>query len=163
MIWIDYAIAGAVGTASVIGTVKGYNQQTFALLVAFIALMVGLGFSRDLAYFLPPSIKDSSAKLATAFVALYALTSVVGAVIRLLLGKLLKSTRPAPLERIGGLGLGILRGGIWATAIIILAGLSVLPHSPWWNQTKLVPPFQTIALWLKEHIPSGLLEKINYR
>jgi membrane protein required for colicin V production len=56
-----------------------------------------------------------------------------------------------------------LRGGLWATIIVILAGLSVLPQSPWWHRTQFVPPFQTLALWLKDHLPSVLLENIHYR
>ncbi|ASF46197.1 CvpA family protein [Methylovulum psychrotolerans] len=163
MIWLDYAIAGVVSVASVIGTLKGYNQQAFSLVAACLALLVGLGFSHDLAYLFPPAFKDPAAKLAAAFIALYALTVFIAAIIRLLLGNVLKSTPPKLLHRFGGLCLGLLRGGLWATIIVILAGLSVLPQSPWWHRTQFVPPFQTLALWLKDHLPSVLLENIHYR
>jgi membrane protein required for colicin V production len=163
MIWIDLAIAGLVGLSSIVGTIKGYSQQAFSLLVTFIALVVGLDFSHELAYLLPASIKDPAAKLATAFIALYALTLTLGVTVRLLLGSLLKSTRLNLLDRLGGTFLGLLRGGVWVIASVILAGLSVLPQSPSWKKAQFLPPFQTTAIWLKEHIPSDLLETIRYR
>lgn len=163
MIWIDLAIAGLVALSSIVGTIKGYSQQAFSLLVAFIALIVGLDFSRELAHLLPASIKDPAAKLAIAFIALYALTLILGVAVRLLLGSLLKSTQLNMLDRMGGTFLGLLRGGIWVIASVILAGLSVLPQSPSWKKAQLLPPFQTTAIWLKEHIPSDLLETIRYR
>lgn len=81
----------------------------------------------------------------------------------MLLGNLLKSTPLTLVDRSGGMVLGMMLGCIWVTAIVIMAGLSVLPHSPWWHKANLLPPFQTIALWLQAHFPSDLLENIRYR
>jgi membrane protein required for colicin V production len=163
MIWIDLTIAGLFTFSSIVGAVKGYSQQAFSLLVAFVALIVSLHFSRELAYLLPASIKDPAAKLASAFVALFALTQLLGVAVRLVLGPLLKSTQLSLFDRLGGTILGVFRGGIWVVAAVILAGLSVLPQSPSWKKAYLLPPFQTTAIWLKEHIPSDLLETIRYR
>lgn len=163
MIWIDYTIIGLGVISSTVGLFKGYSQLAFSLLSAFVALWVGIGFSRELAYWLPASIKDPALKLATAFIALYLLTVLLGEIIRLLMGRMLKPSPSNWLDRLGGLLLGLLRGGIWVTAMVILAGLSVLPQAPWWHQAKLLPPFQTTAVWLQDHIPSALLENIHYR
>ncbi|MFZ2449897.1 MAG: colicin V production CvpA [Methylobacter sp.] len=163
MIWIDYAIAGMVAISSTVGAVKGCSRQAFSLICEFAALFVGLGFSRELAYFLPIPTQDPHARLAIAFITLYLLTFSLGRIVRLLLGTLLKSTQLTLVDRSGGILLGMMLGCIWVTAIVILAGLSVLPHSPWWHKANLLPPFQTTALWLQAHFPSDLLENIRYR
>lgn len=163
MIWVDYTIAGMVTISSGIGLYRGYKHQAFSVLCELVGLMVGLGFSRELSYLIPLSIKDPQAKLAIAFISLYFLTMLLGKAIRMVLGELLNTSKLTLLDRSGGFIMGLLLGGIWITALVILAGLSVLPHSPWWPNAKLLPLFQTIAIWLKAHFPSYLLENTHYR
>lgn len=156
-------MAGLVAITAIVGAIRGYSQQAFFLLCGFIALFVGLGFSREMAFFLPPSIKGNAARLAVAFIALYLITVLLGRVIRFLLGKLLKNSQLTLLDRFGGMFLGMVQACVLLTAIVILAGLSDLPHSPWWKEAKFLPPFQTIALWLQGHVPSDLLDTVHYR
>ena len=47
--------------------------------------------------------------------------------------------------------------------LVMLAGLTSLPNDLWWKESKLLPPFQISAIWLRDHIPSGLAEYIHYR
>lgn len=163
MIWIDYALSALLALSAFLGALRGYKLQFFFLVCGLAALLVGLGFSRDLAYFLPSSIKDPNARLAVAFVCLYVMTTLLGRVIQIVLGNILNGAALGWPDRIGGLALGLLQGGLWLTAIVILAGLSVLPASPWWPKATLLPPFQTIALWFQKHVPSDLLDTIHYR
>jgi len=156
-------MAGVVAITAIVGAIRGYSQQAFFLLCGIIALFIGLSFSRELAYFLPPSIKGNALRLACGFMVLFLITVILGRIIRYLLGKLLKNSQLTLLERFGGMLLGVMQGSIWLTAIVILAGLSDLPHSPWWKEAKILPAFQIIALWLKDHVPSDLLDTVHYR
>jgi len=36
-----------------------------------------------------------------------------------------------------------------------------LPDDLWWKESKLLPPFQLCAIWLRDHIPSGLAEYVH--
>ena len=163
MIWVDYTITGMGVISSSIGLYRGYKHQAFSVLCGLVGLLVGLGFSRELSYLIPLPTKDPQAKLAIAFISLYFLTLLLGKAIRMLLGELLDKPQLTWLDRSGGFIMGLLLGGIWITSLVILAGLSVLPHSPWWPDAKLLPPFQSIAIWLKAHFPSYLLENTHYR
>lgn len=163
MIWIDYVLTGLIALSAIAGLLTGIKQQSFSLGCWLIAAGVGFGFSREFTFLLPVSITDPAARLAAGFVVLCVATVLLGAIIGKLLGEVIISTRLTLLDRLGGIILGITHGGLWITLIVIVAGLSVLPYSPWWHKAKLLPPFQTIALWLHQHFPSYLLENIHYR
>lgn len=162
MIWIDYIIIGLLCITLLTGLLKGFSRQVFSLLVWIVALLVGLHFSRDFSVLLPPSISDPAARIAASFLALCTITRTVGALIGILLGALIKKSALSILDRIGGMIVGVAQGAIFVTIIIILAGLSVLPKSPWWKESKLIPPFQSIATWLRDHSPSGLAKYVHY-
>ena len=46
--------------------------------------------------------------------------------------------------------------------LVLLAGVTSLPSEPWWKQSKLIPPFQSLALWLRTQIPSGLAAQVKF-
>jgi len=66
-------------------------------------------------------------------------------------------------DRLLGLVFGFIRGAVLVCVLVILAGLTPLPQDTWWKQSRLLPPFQSLALWLKDRMPSNLTGYINYR
>ncbi len=163
MIWIDYVIIGLFSITLLAGVLKGFSLQVFSLLAWLLALLVGLNFSRDFSFFLQPTLSDPAARMAASFVALCLITRFVASLIGLLLGGLLKKPALSVIDRLGGMVFGIAHGVILVTLIILLSGLSVLPKSPWWKESKLIPPFQSIALWLRDHSPSELAKYVHYQ
>lgn len=59
--------------------------------------------------------------------------------------------------------LGNLHGMVVVVLLVMLAGLTSLPHEPWQQESKLLPPFQVCAIWLPDPILSGLAEYVHYR
>jgi membrane protein required for colicin V production len=162
MIWIDFSIIALLGINLFVGLFKGLNQQAFALFASIIAVLVGNYFSKDFAVFLKTAIPDPIGRMAIAFIALWLITQMVASIVSLLLSALLKKNKLSVLDRLGGMLLGTLRGSILVTMMILLAGLSVLPKTPWWKASKLIPPFQSAAVWICDTIPSDLTKNIHY-
>ncbi len=163
MIWIDFSIIGLVSIYLLRGLLRGFSASVYALINWLFAIAIGLAFSREGALFLKLTVTHPSAKIAAAFAALVVITLVVGTLIYWLLGDLIKKTRLTLLERLGGLMVSMINGMVIVTIIVMLAGLSVLPHSPWWQKSTLIPPFQTLALWLRDHVHSELTERVRYQ
>lgn len=162
MIWIDYAIVGVLVVGATIGLARGMARQLFFLLATLCGLLVGLWFSREFSHLLPASIKDPNARLAVALLGLNFITALLGRTILLLLGDEIKRHGLTLAERAVGSLLGLLQAGLWLTLLMILAGLSLLPQSPWWHKAKCLPPIESVAIWLKAHIPSSLLDAVHY-
>lgn len=163
MIWIDFAIIGLISISLITGLMRGFIKEVFSLGFWLLAVWIGLSFSRDLAGFLGPMVSSPSARIAASFVMLFVVTLILGGLIGFLLGALLKKTGLTFSDRIGGLVFGVVRGMVVVAVIVVLAGFTSLPKDAWWTESKLIPPFQLLAVWLRDHIPSGVAEFINYR
>jgi uncharacterized membrane protein required for colicin V production len=59
-------------------------------------------------------------------------------------------------DRLAGLLFGIARGAIIIVILVMLAGLTPLPESPWWVESQLIPHFQALAVWLNTHMPDSI-------
>lgn len=163
MIWIDYAIIGLVFISLIIGLMRGFIKEAFSLVIWILAIWVGLSFSREFSHFLESSISYPSARIAASFAILFVMTLVLGGLISFLLGVLVNKTGLTGTDRFAGMIFGIVRGMVVVSILVMLAGLTPLPEDSWWKESKLIPPFQSLALWLRDHIPSGLAGYIKYR
>ncbi len=163
MIWIDYAIIGLISISLIIGLFRGLIREAFALLTWGVAAWVGFNFSPPFATFFENIISDATARIATAFVLLFVLTLIVGAIISKLLSALISKTGLTGTDRLAGLIFGIARGAFLIIILVMLAGLTPLPESSWWQNSQLLPYFQSLAVWLKTHIPDGIADYLNYQ
>lgn len=162
MIWVDYAIIGLVLISSIIGLLRGFVREAFSLVIWIVAIWVGLTFSREFSTLLEGVINYPSARIASAFAILFFATLILGGLISYLLGELVKKTGLTGSDRFAGMIFGIARGLVVVAIIVMLAGLTPLPEDSWWKESVLIPPFQSLALWLRDHIPTGLAGYVNY-
>lgn len=161
-VWVDYAIAVIIGFSAVIGLVRGFIKEAFALVTWGSAIFVGVKYNAEVALLLQQSVSFPSARMALAFAILFFATLILGAIINFLLSELVNKTGLSGSDRIIGVCFGVIRGALVVVVLILLAGLTPIPNDPWWKQSLLIPPFQSLALWLKEHIPSNLAGYINF-
>ncbi len=163
MIWIDYAIITLIGISSTIGLLRGFVKEAFSLLLWVVAIWIGLNFSREFSTLLETVISYPSARIAAAFALLFFITLILGSLISYLLGALIEKTGLTGSDRFAGMIFGIARGIVVVSLVIMMAGLTPLPEDPWWKESSLIPPFQSLAIWLRDHIPSGVAGYVNYR
>lgn len=163
MIWVDYAIVFLILVSAVIGVFRGFIKEAFALFTWIVAIGIGLHYSRDFAVLLRDLISYPSARIATAFIFLFFMTLILGGLISFILNHLVEKTGLTGTDRLLGMLFGIVRGAVLVAVIVMLAGVTPLPEDSWWKQSLLIPPFQSLAIWLKEHIPSELMGYIHFR
>ena len=163
MIWIDYVILGLVFIGLIIGLLRGFSLEIFSLVFWVLATGVGLSFSLEFSVFLESAISHPSARMVASFMALFAITLSLGGLIGFLLSVLAKKTGLTFMDRFGGMVFGVVRGMIVVTVVVILAGLTPLPKDSWWTESTVIPPFQLLAVWLRDHLSSGMAEYISYR
>lgn len=156
MIWIDYSIIGLILISSIIGLFRGFIKEAFSLAIWGVATWVGLHFSRSLSGLIESLIRSPSARIIVAFIILFLITLVLGALVSYLLGELVKKTGLTGSDRFAGMIFGITRGLIVVSLVVMLAGLTPLPEDTWWKESVLIPPFQSLAVWLRDFIPIGM-------
>lgn len=163
MIWIDYGIVGLLALSALVGLMRGFIREAFSLLVWILAVWIGLTFSHDFAPLLEKHIQVPSVRIAAAFAVLFILTLLVGGLVGYLLTQLVQLTGFSGTDRLLGLLFGAARGALIVSVLVLLAGVTPLPNDPWWKESVLIPPFQKLAVWLREQLPAGLAGSVTYR
>ena len=76
-----------------------------------------------------------------------------------------KAVRAAGLgfvDRFLGSIFGLVRGAALVVAFVLVAGLTPLPRTPWWQSSALVPPLVTGAVALKPYLPAAIARRLDY-
>jgi membrane protein required for colicin V production len=163
LIWVDYCIVGIIGLSALIGLLRGFIREVFSLCAWFLAAWIGLRFSREFSAYLDPLISVPSARMAASFGILFLASLILASLIAFLLHKLVHSTGLTGTDRLAGMVFGIGRGVVATAVLVLLAGVTPLPADPWWKESALIPPFQSLALWLRDQLPSDVGNYIKFR
>jgi membrane protein required for colicin V production len=163
MVWVDIAIIALLAIYSIVGIIRGYSQEMYSLIAWLIGMIIAWFFSQDFAILLLEVFASPATRLAASFIALILITLLVAGVINMLLAGSVKKIGLTFLDRLGGLALGFGHGVVVAFVLVVVAGLTSLPKDRWWQESKYLPPFQSVAILIKENISSKLANSINYR
>jgi membrane protein required for colicin V production len=163
MIWADNAIVALVAIYTLVGAIRGFSQEVFSLIVWLVGIVVAWFFSQHFAIFLVKAFDSPSTRLAASFLSLILITLAIGAIIRLLLAEAVKRTGLTILDRFGGLILGFGHGLVAVFVLIAVSGLTPLPKEGWWQESRFIPPFQSLVTLVKNNISSNVASSINYR
>ena len=152
--WVDYCIVGIIGLSGLIGLIRGLVREVFSLAAWGAAVWVGLRYGGDVGVYLEAAMPLPSARAAVAFALLFVASLIVAGFVAFLLSKLIQKTGLSGTDRFAGLLFGIARGVLVVAVLVLLAGVTPLPEDPWWKASKLIPPFQSLSLWLRDQIPA---------
>jgi len=61
-----------------------------------------------------------------------------------------------------GLIFGLARGGVIVSVIVLVVGITEIPQEPWWQESRLLGHFETMAIWLKGNFPSDMSTQFAY-
>jgi membrane protein required for colicin V production len=163
LIWIDYVIIGLIALSAVIGLTRGFVREAFSLAGWGVAVWIAVKFGKPLANYFEKLIPVPSIRFATAFAVLFLTTLLLAGLVTRLLNQLVITTGLTGTDRLAGLLFGAGRGILLVAVLVFLGGLTPLPNDPWWRESKLIPPFQSLALWLRDRLPAGIASYVRYR
>ena len=66
------------------------------------------------------------------------------------------------VDRFLGSIFGVVRGAALMLAFVIVAGLTPLPRTGWWQRAALVPPLVAGVAALKPYLPDELARRLDY-
>jgi len=162
MIWVDYGILAIVLISAFVSLLRGFVKEALSLTGWVLAFWISLTFAGNMAGMLESSVDSPSLRLIIAFGILFALTLMVTATINFFASRLVKVTGLTGTDRVLGMLFGILRGAVLVAVLVLMAGLTSLPKEDWWNESVLVPQFQTVALWLRGFLPADVASNFHY-
>ena len=162
MAWIDIAIIALIALSAVLSLFRGFVKEALALASWLVALWVAMIFYENVASMLARWISDPSLQKIIAFSALFIAVLLLGEVVNYLAGKLVTKTGLAGTDRMLGVVFGMARGAVIVAILVLLAGLTPMPHDPWWHESHLLKYFQDFALWMRNYLPKEIADNISY-
>jgi membrane protein required for colicin V production len=156
MIWVDYVIIGIVGASALISLVRGFVRETVSLIVWVLAFAAAWAWFRELAAHLVAWVSTPSLRLGLAFVILLLVVLVLGGIVGFLIGQLVDKTGLSGTDRLLGMVFGAARGAVLVAILVLLAGLTPFPQGFWWHESRLIPHFQHLAVWLLGLLPPDI-------
>lgn len=161
-VWVDYVVLGLLGISALLGLMRGFVREFLSLIAWVAAVWVAVHYSGMLADRLAPFIDPVPLRKAAAFCIVLFAGLIVGAIIGAVVGSLVSSAGLSGTDRIVGLLFGLLRGALVVAVLVLVAGLTPAPQSSWWKASKLIPPFQALAEWVRGQVPADWLSHLNY-
>lgn len=158
--FVDYSILAFIGISVLLGIWRGFVREAMSLVTWVTALALAI------LYFEPVSnlftmISMVGLKMLLAFILIVLSVLIIGGVLSHLIGKLIKFTGFGATDRIVGTVFGLARGAILVALAILVASPTPLSKDPLWAESKLIPRFEPMSLWMKERIPEDLKKNIE--
>ena len=153
MLWIDWVIISLVGISTLISLVRGFTREALSLVVWIAAFGVAVRFAEPLSIHFSAGIDTPSLRFAAAFVCLFVVTLIVGALVNFLIGQLVKSTGLSGTDRMLGIFFGATRGVLMVAVAVLLMSWTPLVQDPWWQGSQLIPHFELLANWVQQFLP----------
>jgi membrane protein required for colicin V production len=158
----DYAVLMILGLSVLLSTMRGMVREVLALLSWVVAFWLANIYTVQLAPMLPKAIPSDSLRLLAAFVILFLVALLLMSLLTIALSQLVKTVGLGFLDRGLGVLFGLARGVLIVMVLVLLAGLTSLPHQRPWRNAMFSAPLEALAMNLKPWLPEGLSRRINY-
>jgi membrane protein required for colicin V production len=117
--WLDCVLALILLASGVAGLRRGFSRQIIGLISVVLALLLGIWFYGTAGYYLLPYTSTRTLANAGGFAVVFCGVLVVGALASFVVGRCLKVTGLSIVDHLLGAGFGLLRGLVFAIAIIM--------------------------------------------
>jgi membrane protein required for colicin V production len=162
MIWVDYVTIAVILLSSGISIIRGFIKEVLSLLSWIVSFWVALVFHPHLATLLVDYVATPSIRLFAAFLALFIVTLILGALINHLISQLVEKTGLTGTDRSLGVIFGALRGVAIVTLLVLLAGTTPMPNDIWWQNSLLLEHFVKLAVWTRYFLPNEVAQYIRF-
>ena len=159
---VDWLLLAIVGLSALFGLMRGFISVLASLVAWVLAAWVAFHFGAQLGVLLAgadePGTGQVLAGYALGFLGVLVVVGLAGWLVR----KLVHSIGLSGLDRLLGLGLGVLRGAFVACALVLLLGLTAMPREPEWQGSAVVPVFMPGARWLGGWLPEWVEQQVEF-
>jgi membrane protein required for colicin V production len=161
--WTDGVILAVLALSVLVGLFRGLVAEVLSLVIWVAAFWFTWAFGPVASTYLEHTIAMPELRSAVGYGICFVLVLIVGALVRFALRRLIWSSGLSGIDRLFGMVFGFLRGVLIVAALVFLLGLTGLTREPWWQQSLLVPQFQSIAAWLGQVIPAKVPAEVRDR
>ncbi len=162
MTTFDYTILTVVGISMLLGVMRGLVREALNLLAWVAAFWVANAYTADIARMLPQAIPSESLRFLAAFVMLFLGALLLMSLVTITLAELVKSLGLGSYDKGLGAVFGLARGMLIVLTLVLLAGMTGLPHQGFWRNAMFSAPLEALAVSVEPWLPEELSKRISY-
>lgn len=158
----DFAVIVIVGLSTVFAFWQGLVRMIASLAAWVIGIVAAIRMSSVVGSLLPDFGESGAVRYAIAFVLILSIVLLVGALVGLLVSRLAHAVGLGFADRLLGAIAGIARGILVALLLVLVAGVTALPRTDWWQNALWSPAFVAGALSLRPWLPKLWADNLDY-
>jgi membrane protein required for colicin V production len=149
--WADWTIVAIVGVSCVLSLLRGFVKEALSLVSWIAATFVAIVFHERLAAIFARWIDTPSIRTVLAYIALFVLTLLVGAIISWLLQQFIEGAGLGWFDRLLGVGFGAARGLLIVLALVVLLPMALpeMRGDNWWYRSEFIRHFESCESWAR--------------
>lgn len=156
MNWVDLAILAIVGLSTAFSLVRGFVRETIVFIGLIAGLWAAFNFMDVAGGWFERWIEDPSIRLALGFVVVLGAVLIASGILSGLLRLAVNVTGLTGTDRVLGGIFGAARGAIVVAALVLLADLTDLRGRAWWQESTMLPVFESAADEIRRILPEEL-------
>ncbi len=158
----DYVVIAVVAVSLLLGLWRGVIGELIALLGWGLGLFAAFEYGEPFGAVVFAGMADPALRLAVACVTIFVSVLVVMALIRMLIGKMIKALGLSLSDRLLGMVFGLARGALISLVLVALGGMTAAPTQSWWQLSTLAAPLESAVLAIKPMLPDDLAKRIRF-
>jgi membrane protein required for colicin V production len=162
MTTFDGVVIVVIGLSTLFAFFRGVVRELIALIAWVLGFIAAIAFAPAFGALLPEIPGYPSVRYIIAFALIIIGALLAGAVVAWPLARLIRAAGLGFVDRFLGSIFGFARGAAFVLAFVLVAGLTPLPKTLWWQRSALVPPLVAGVLALKPHLPAALAGRLDY-
>jgi membrane protein required for colicin V production len=154
--WADYAVIGVITFSGLVSLIRGFVREAISLGAWILAVWSAFHFANTMAAVIAPYVKSATLRTPIASFILLIAVLLIGGLVNFIIGTLVDKTGLSSTDRVIGMVFGTGRGVLLVAVLLLLAQLTPMPQSLWWQKSVLIPKFQPLEAWLKSLVPASI-------
>jgi len=158
----DLGVLVVVGLSTLFAFARGVIREIMALVAWVVGLFAAVTFTPTVGDWLPASLGGPALRYCIAFALILSAALLAGSFIAWPLAKAVRAAGLGFVDRFLGSIFGLARGVLLVIAFVLLAGLTQLPRSAWWQDSVLAAPLVAAALAAAAYLPRAWADALDY-
>lgn len=162
MTLFDYGVFLIMAISLALGWWRGFVYELLSIAGWLLAYFAARLFSSEFSSFVPDVIATGAAKTMVAYGVIFIGTLMLSALASWLLSNVVRFIGLGWVNRLLGLGFGLVRGILIVLILVLLGGLTPLPQKSFWHESWSGKHWQAAALMAKDFLPETLAKRVSY-
>jgi membrane protein required for colicin V production len=150
---LDWIFVAVLVVSLVVGAWRGLVYELLSVVNWIAAFVLAQWFAPDVAQWLPMAGASEVVRYAVGFVAVFVAALFAGGLLAFLIRKLVAAVGLRPVDRVLGAVFGLVRAVVILLALTVVAGMTPMVKSPWWQESTGAGIATVVLHGLKPALP----------